>query len=110
MVGVSKLLSTSLITSPSSEGIAMTMQSQLPNKANNNAIEAARNVKERHENALFNIEGVVGTGVGLSGTVPDKVVIEVYVKKPAHEMKRMIPEVLEGISVEIVETGEFVSR
>ena len=110
MVGVSALPSTSLTTSSSSEGIAMTAQSQLPTKANNKAIEAARNVKERHENALFNIEGVVGTGIGLSGTDPDKVVIEVYVKNPAHEMKRIIPEVLEDIPVEIVETGEFVAR
>ncbi|MFZ3382436.1 MAG: hypothetical protein WA144_00780 [Candidatus Methanoperedens sp.] len=109
MVGVSTLPSTSLTTS-SSEGMTMTTQSQLPTKANNKAIENAKNVKERHENALFNIEGVVGTGIGLSGTDPDKVVIEVYVKKSAHEMKRMIPEVLEDIPVEIVETGEFVAR
>ncbi|MBU3966098.1 MAG: hypothetical protein KKG76_01805 [Euryarchaeota archaeon] len=87
----------------------MTAQTQLPNQANNKAIEAARMVKERHENAIFNIDGVVGIGIGLSGTEPGKVVIEVYVKKPAHEMKRMVPEVLEGIPVEIVETGEFVA-
>jgi len=110
MVGISTLSSTLSTTSSSSEGMAMTVQSQLPTKANNKAIENARNVKERHENALFNIEGVVGTGIGLSGTVPDKVVIEVYVKKSAHEMKRVIPAVLEDIPVEIVETGEFVAR
>ena len=87
----------------------MTAQTQLPNQGNNKAIEAARKVKERHENVIFNIDGVVGIGIGLSGTEHDKVVIEVYVMKPAHEMKRMVPEMLEGISVEIVETGEFVA-
>lgn len=109
MVGVSSP-STSSATSISSEGMAMTAQSQLPTQANNKAIETAIKVKERHENAIFNIEGVVGTGIGLSGTVPGKVVIQVYVTKSAHEMKRVIPEELEGISVEIVETGEFVAR
>lgn len=110
MVGVSTSSSTLSATSSLSGGTAMIAQSQLPNQANNKAIEAARKVKERHENDLFNIEGVVGTGIGLSETVPGKVVIEVYVKKPAHEMKGLIPEVLEGTSVEIVETGEFVAR
>lgn len=110
MVGVTTSPSTSLTTSSSSEGIAMTAQTQLPNQANNKAIEAAKKVKERHEKALFDNEGVVGTGIGLSGTEPGKVVIEVYVKKSSHEMKRVIPEELEGISVVIVETGEFVAR
>lgn len=108
MVGVSSSASSTSIIS--SEGMAMTAQSQLPNQANNKAIEAANKVKDRHENVLFNNEGVVGTGIGLSGTVPGKVVIEVYVKKSTPEIKRMISEELEGITVEIVETGEFVAR
>jgi hypothetical protein len=36
-------------------------------------------------------------------------VIEVYVKKPAQEMKHVISEMLEDVPVKIVETGEIVA-
>lgn len=48
-------------------------------------------------------------GIGLSETAPGQVVIEVYVKKSAHEMKHVIPEVLKDIPVKIVETGEIIA-
>lgn len=88
---------------------ATTEQPRLPPQANQRAIEAVSKVKERHEEAILRIEGVVGMGVGLSETVPGEVVIEVYVKKPKHEMKRVIPEVLEGVPVKTVETGEVIA-
>lgn len=73
------------------------------------ALEHARNVKARSEEALLTIEGVVGVGIGLSDTVPGQVVIEVYVKRPVHEIRGRIPETLNGIPVKIVETGEIVA-
>lgn len=93
----------------SAETVAMTAQAQLPPQINHRAIEAAGRVKERNEKAILSIEGVVGMGIGLSETVPDQVVIEVYVKRSADEMRPLIPEVLEGIPVKIVETGEIIA-
>lgn len=108
MVGTEGYCSSSM-TATSTEGFTMTAQSQLPSQANHRAVEAASRVKERNEEAILRIEGVVGMGIGLSETVPGQVVIEVYVKKPTHEIRHMIPEALEGIPVKIVETGEIVA-
>ncbi|MEW6213636.1 MAG: hypothetical protein AB1478_00285 [Nitrospirota bacterium] len=88
---------------------AMTAQSQLPPYVNQKAIEAIKKVKERHEKTILQIEGVVGTGIGLSETVLGQVVIEVYVKKPLHEIRHLIPEALEGVPVKIIETGEITA-
>lgn len=73
------------------------------------AVEAVNKVKERYEEGMLNIEGVVGIGIGLSETVPGEVVIEVYTEKPIDEMRQIIPDTLEGINVKIVETGEIVA-
>jgi hypothetical protein len=73
------------------------------------AVEAVNKVKERYEEDILNIEGVVGIGIGLSETVPGEVVIEVYIEKPLYEMTQTIPDKLEGIPVKIVETGEIVA-
>lgn len=89
MVGTKKYC-TSVGTTGSS---IMTAQSQLPPQANHKAVEAVSRVKERHEEAMLRIEGVVGLGVGLSETVPGQVIIEVYVKRPVHEMRHLIPQV-----------------
>lgn len=71
-------------------------------------LETVKGVRKRNEETVFNVEGVVGMGVGLSGTIPGKAVIEVYVKKLAH-LKSLIPETLEDVPVKIVETGEFIA-
>ncbi len=100
----------SSVTSLRKGRFAMTAKSpQLPPQANQRAIEAASRVKERNEEAILSIEDAVGTGIGLSETVPGQVVMEVYVKRPVHEMRRVIPEVLEDIPVKIIETGEIIA-
>lgn len=71
-------------------------------------LKTAKAVRKRNEETVFNVEGVVGMGVGLSGTIPGKAVIEIYVKKLAH-LKGMIPETIENVPVKIVETGEFIA-
>ena len=58
---------------------------------------------------ILKIRDVVGIGVGLSDTAPGQVVIEAYVKKPVPFMKKRIPEMLDGIPIKIVETGEIVA-
>ncbi len=73
------------------------------------AVAAASQAKNRHENALLDIPGVVGAGVGLSGVAQGQVVIEVYVKELSEGLIRTIPKRLDGVSVEIVETGEIVA-
>ncbi|MFA4919954.1 MAG: hypothetical protein WC581_11990 [Thermodesulfovibrionales bacterium] len=88
---------------------SMTKQLQLPPQANERAKEAVRKVKERHEESILDIDGVVGVGIGLSETVPGQVVIEVYTKKPTHQMSRVIPETLESIPVKMIETGEIIA-
>jgi len=40
-------------------------------------------------------------------TDPGEAVIEVYVRKPKHEIQHLIPEGLDGIRVKIIETGEI---
>ena len=82
-------------------------EQELP--VNPTAVAAASQAKNRHENALLDIPGVVGAGVGLSGVAQGQVVIEVYVKELSEGLIRTIPKRLDGVSVEIVETGEIVA-
>ncbi len=82
---------------------------QLPSQANERAVEMATGVKDRHEDSILQIEGVVGLGIGVSETAPGVVVIEVYTKKPPHEMRHGIPDEIEGIPTRIIETGEIVA-
>lgn len=107
MVGTTTYCSSLVTTTGTSD--SMTAESQLPPQVNQKAIEAVNKVKDRNEEAILKIEGVVGMGIGISETVPGKVVIEVYVKKFAHEMRNIVPEMLENIPVKIVETGEIIA-
>jgi len=97
------------VSTTGSASTSMTEQLQLPPQANERAIEAVRKVKKRHEESILDIDGVVGVGIGLSETVPGQVVIEVYTKKPTHQMRRVIPETLESIPVKMIETGEIIA-
>lgn len=101
MVGTSEFC-TSSASSPA-------MATQVLPQVDRMELENAKEVKRRNREATLSIEGVVGMGVGLSDSIPDKTVIEVYVKRPAHLLKGMIPEALENIPVKIVETGEFIA-
>ena len=70
-------------------------------------VENAIRVKRLHEQDVLKTTGVVGIGVGRSDTEPGRAVIKVYVKKPAHAVKPLIPEMMEDVQVNIVETGVF---
>src|SRR3990172_6674834 len=78
-----------------------------PGQVDSAAVDAVTRVKERHEGKLLATPGVVGVGVGLSDTVPDQPVIEVYVKKITDSLQRTLPGSLDGVQVKIVETGEI---
>ncbi|MGH7767232.1 MAG: hypothetical protein ACREQP_07235 [Candidatus Binatia bacterium] len=67
-------------------------------------LAAAIDVQERHHNRLRTIPDVVGTAVGL--TAEGRPAIKVYTKSaPTHAL----PASLDGVDVEIEETGEFHS-
>lgn len=70
-------------------------------------LAAVAAVKSRHEAALFNVPETVGTGIGLSQ--PGELVIEVYVRQANENARRNIPAALEGVRVQIVETGEVTA-
>lgn len=71
---------------------------------------AATQAKERHEQAVMRIEGVVGLGVGASDVAPDEAVVEVYVKRATPAVRAAIPAELDNVQVKVVETGEITAR
>lgn len=72
-------------------------------------IANASQVKGRHEQTIMNIPGVVGMGVGLSQSVPNRVVIQVFVEHATEALTKTLPTQLEGVAVEIIESGEVVA-
>ncbi len=61
-------------------------------------------VLSEHTDELMSMQGVVGTAQGLCD---DKPCIKVFVVKKTPELDQKIPDVLEGYTVEVVETGEI---
>jgi hypothetical protein len=71
---------------------------------------AATRAKERHEQAILRVQGVVGLGVGASDVVPGAAVVEVYVEKDTPAVRAAIPTQLDNVPVKVVETGEITAR
>jgi hypothetical protein len=69
------------------------------------AIDHAKQVKKRHEQTIFQISGVVGTGVGLSET--GQPVIDIYFKDDLAKSRAQIPAVLDDVPVRATVTGQF---
>ena len=61
-------------------------------------------VLKKHTVNLMLIPGVTGTGLGLSQGNP---CIKVFVTKLTNELRREIPDTIEGYQVVIEETGIF---
>ncbi len=72
-------------------------------------VEHAREVKARHEAALLRIPGVVGVGVGVAAD-GSGIVIQVYVEERTGDLEARIPDHLEDVPVEIIETGRVTPR
>jgi len=77
-------------------------------------IEEVRRVKEKHEAFLMKKAGAVGCAIGykqVGGKKTDELCIVCYVKKKKAEEKLrkqdVIPRKIEGISTDVVETGEI---
>lgn len=70
-----------------------------------NSIKMIKKIKQKHEREWLQIEGVVAVGIGNLSN--GNLGIIVSVKNNAREIRRQIPETIEGVSVEIRETGEI---
>lgn len=69
-------------------------------------MDAALEVQARHQEALMAVPGVVGVAVGLSRD-GRSTAIHIYVASLSPEVRESLPTELDGVPVEIVETGEF---
>lgn len=77
-------------------------------------LEEVRKVKERHERNLLKKPGVVGCAIGyryIDGKKTDELCIICYVKekKPEDKLRKqeIIPKKIEGISIDVIESGEI---
>ena len=75
-------------------------------------MEEARRMKEKYEFVLLKKKGVVGCATGykiVGGKKSDEPAVICYVvkKKPKKELKKqdIVPENLEGVSTDVVESG-----
>jgi hypothetical protein len=64
-------------------------------------------VKDRYDDYLLSLPEAVGHGVGGSETNPNELVIQLFVRKKNDNSRRAAPRSLEGVAVELVETGEI---
>ena len=78
------------------------------------AVQRATEVKRRHEKGLMRKLNVVAVGVGLrqrAGAPTQEVCIVVSVKKKQHASQLKpadrIPPSIEGVPIDVVETGEI---
>jgi hypothetical protein len=72
------------------------------------AAKSATAIRDRHEDALMGIPGAVGTAIGASDE-PGQAAIEVYVEKLTPQAQAAAPSEVEGLPVNLVESGEFVA-
>jgi hypothetical protein len=70
------------------------------------AIEHAKAVRNRFESSLLDVAGIEGSGISFSEG-QDRVVIQVYTSVPGASVRQFIPGQMDGIDVEIIETGVF---
>jgi hypothetical protein len=71
------------------------------------AVQSAKSVRDRHEDELKRVPGVVGTGIGADDS--GQAEIQVYVEKLTPQAQAAIPTEVEGTPVKAVETGAFVA-
>ena len=71
------------------------------------AVKSAKSVRDRHEDELKGVPGVVGTGIGADETGHAE--IQVYVEKLTPQAQAAIPAEVEGTPVKAIETGAFAA-
>jgi len=75
--------------------------------ATDQRIEAASEVKNRYAGALLKLPEVVGHGVGYSRSGSGVAVIQLFMRKATEQARQVAPTQIEGVPVEIQETGDF---
>ncbi len=80
----------------------------LPEQASAAEVAIARAVKARHEGTIFASHPAV-CGVGIGRGVLKRAIIQVYAERDLHSVRRAIPHMLDGVSVEVIETGEIIA-
>ncbi len=76
------------------------------NERINQVFSRVKNIQNMHADALLEIDGVVGHGVGYSATRQGRVVIHAFVTNKNHPNVGRIPSMLRGIPVEVLEVGK----
>jgi hypothetical protein len=71
------------------------------------AVKSAKSVRDRHEDELKSVPGVVGTGIGADDRGQPE--IQVYFEKLTPQAQAALPTEVEGTPVKAVETGAFVA-
>ncbi len=69
-------------------------------------LEGLKEIQKRHEERILSIPNVVGIGIGLGGD-GDNYEFVVFFKKPGLQVKRQVPQQLEGVPVRLKESGSF---
>ncbi|BAZ29329.1 hypothetical protein NIES4074_17720 [Cylindrospermum sp. NIES-4074] len=64
-------------------------------------------VKERYESDLLSIDGVVGVGIS---ECEDKFCIKVYLENESPNLKKQIPEQLDGFKIDTQVTGDIQAQ
>ncbi len=70
-------------------------------------MEKVLEIKEKYQNELLKIPGVVGVGVGKHN---DNFVIRILVSKEDEKLLEKLPESLEGIEVNVKFVGEITEH
>jgi hypothetical protein len=71
-------------------------------------VAVVRELKERHEGAIFaGHPAVCGVGVGFGAG--GRAVIKVYAERDLLGVRRATPNMLDGVSVEVIEIGEIIA-
>jgi hypothetical protein len=61
-------------------------------------------IQRRHQAEILKMPGVIGAGVGLSQTAPDRPVIRLFVRPGTSQaVKDGLPKEIEGAPVEVIE-------
>jgi hypothetical protein len=101
---VLETLGVSLVGTDSIAGESLTLSTQ----PSVNEIAVVRDLKALHERAIFaGHPAVCGVGVGLGAG--GRAVIKVYAERDLPDVRRFIPNMLDGVSVEVIETGEIIA-
>jgi hypothetical protein len=67
-------------------------------------------IKSATEDQILKIPGVVGIGIGQQTGNPTEAAVEILVDEDTPELQAVLPTSIDGLPVQIVQTGTFVAR